>query len=85
MLNTGVYERLKVIIQDADDLIDRMIRARRIKRMVWVPGFLLKKTYAKETSGHCLTSGARKSKASMPSFIRYAVWKARKHWHNRYP
>jgi len=33
MLDAGGYERLKAIIKDADDVIDRMIRAQRIKKM----------------------------------------------------
>ena len=34
MLDANGYELLKAIINNADDVIDRMIRAGRIKRMV---------------------------------------------------
>ena len=34
MLDGNGYERLKAIIRNADEVIDRMIRAGRIKRMV---------------------------------------------------
>ena len=34
MLDAGGYERLKAIIRETDEVIDRMIRAGRIKKMV---------------------------------------------------
>lgn len=34
MLDAGGYERLKAIIKGTDEVIDRMIRAGRIKKMV---------------------------------------------------
>jgi hypothetical protein len=34
MLDAGGYERLKTIIKETDAVIDRMIRAGRIKKMV---------------------------------------------------
>jgi hypothetical protein len=34
MLDAGGYERLKTVIREADAVIDRMIRAGRIKKMV---------------------------------------------------
>ena len=34
MLDAGGYEQLKAIIRNADEVIDRMIREGRIKRMV---------------------------------------------------
>lgn len=33
MLDAGGYERLKAIIRETDEVIDRMIRAGRIKKM----------------------------------------------------
>ena len=34
MLDGNGYERLKAVIKNADEVIDRMIRAGRIRRMV---------------------------------------------------
>lgn len=34
MLDTNGYEQLKAIIKNADDMVDRMIRAQRINRMM---------------------------------------------------